>query len=171
MDEDSFYDAHDHFNPAQSAKPEKWLKDFEDKCLKKLANAKLVPKQAVKIAILDTGIDSAHTCFAGKIGKTKSIRDVVEFECGKLLSQAGDDTEGHGTHTTALLSRLAPMAVIYVARVARTTDFIASADVAAVRTCHSSLVLETYTDVCRLFGTLQKPGTSTLSPCLLAFLV
>jgi hypothetical protein len=171
MDEDSFCDAHDDAVPAHSVKPEKWLKDFEDKCLKTLAKLKPAPKQAVKIAILDTGIDSAHTCFTGKIGKTKSIRDVVEFEHGKLLPQAGDDTEGHGTHTTALLSRLAPMAVIYVARVARTTDFIASADVAAVRTCHSSLVPKIYTDLCRLFGTLQKPGTSTLSPCLLAFLV
>jgi hypothetical protein len=171
MDKDSFYDAHDHPDAAQSAKSEKWLKDYEDNCLKKLATAKPAPKQAVKIAILDTGIDSAHPDFAGKIGKTKSVRDVVEFEGGKLLSQAGGDTEGHGTHTTALLSRLAPMALIYVARISRTTDRIASADVAAVRTCYSTLVLQICTDTCRLYGMPQKSGTSTSSPCLSAFRV
>jgi hypothetical protein len=168
MDGASFCDAHHVLDSAQADRSEAWLKTFEKTCLTKLLQASSTSQSAVKIAILDTGIASAHPRFKEKIGPTKPIRDIVEFMDGKLLSKAGDDTEGHGTHTVALLARLAPMALIYVARIGRTTKDIAPTDVAAVRIGYRFLVVQTCTDIYRLFAMHQTPGMWMSLRCLLA---
>jgi hypothetical protein len=133
MDEDSFCDAREVPDSDETKGSEAWLRQIEKICLQPSFGAPPTPKQ-IKIAILDTGIDPTHARFAGRIGPTKFIREVVEFKDGKMMSEAGDDTAGHGTHTAALLARLAPISLIYVARVSSSAKHVDSANVAAVRT-------------------------------------
>jgi subtilisin family serine protease len=157
MADESFYDAQEDYNSENARKSEKWLEEIENTCLKPLLKGTQLQQQ-VKIAILDTGIDRTHSSFTGKIGPTKPIRDVVEFKDGKLSSCAGIDTAGHGTHTTALLARLAPMALIYVAQVSRTTNGMSAANVAAVCICHRHCaigLLLTFTGYSTCYGLLE----------------
>lgn len=68
--------------------------------------------QRIKIAILDTGIDGRNVAFAEPMS-----RGLIKVE--DFVDRGGDglDVHGHGTHCAALLCRIAPEAMIYVARV------------------------------------------------------
>jgi len=68
----------------------------------------------VRIAILDSGVDSTHPEMIaamqdGTIAKYKGFPDSLHPIC---------DLKGHGTHGTSVLIKTAPTATIYVARVA-----------------------------------------------------
>ena len=168
MDENSFCDASEAPDSDETKRSEDWLRQIEKIFLQPSFRAPPTPKQ-IKIAILDTGIDPTHTRFAGRIGPAKFIREVVEFKDGKPISKAGDDTAGHGTHTAALLARLAPISLIYVARVSNSARHVDSANVAAVRTHRIFSKLQNPANRCRLFNTPLSNGMSTLSQCPLAF--
>jgi subtilisin family serine protease len=66
----------------------------------------------VKIAILDTGLDLTHPDMAdeSKDGRLQYY-DFVDN------SATIKDLDGHGTHCTSILAKLAPNAEIFVARV------------------------------------------------------
>lgn len=75
--------------------------------------------QGVKIAVVDTGIDSTHPDFAGRIVATKSF-----------VSNSAEDDNGHGTHVASIVAGsgaksngkytgVAPEASLYVAKVLR----------------------------------------------------
>jgi len=138
----SFFDTQDG-DKGEAGKAEEWLKDLERRCHKllnegeqRLNGDETIP---LKIAILDTGIDSKHEHFRGKIGKNKPFRAIQEF-CGGGIHPTntfphGKDELPHGTHVAALLNRVAPTAWIYIARVGFGLDAIKTDDVSAVCTC------------------------------------
>ena len=84
----------------------------------------------VRIAILDTGIDGTHPEFCRKSGvdRIMGYRSWVDpvadiSEAGGLsasqMRKSCKDVDGHGTHATALLLQVDPLAEIYVARLAK----------------------------------------------------
>ncbi len=78
----------------------------------------------LKIAILDTGYDGdAPSLYIP--GHSQRIRGWRDFVSGSLTPV---DSDGHGTHLTTLLLRMAPSAEIYVARVADNSHGLASAE-------------------------------------------
>lgn len=73
----------------------------------------------IKVAVVDTGIDSTHPDFAGRIMATKSF-----------VSDSAQDDNGHGTHVASIVAGsgaksngkyvgVAPEASLYVAKVLR----------------------------------------------------
>jgi subtilisin family serine protease len=72
------------------------------------------PLPAVKIAVLDTGIDSKHPFINGAM-KTRRIKAAKSFV---NTNSSTEDTFGHGTHVAKLLLDVAPEAELYVAKVA-----------------------------------------------------
>lgn len=70
--------------------------------------------QRVKIAVLDTGVDSTHNSIkAAKKGKRITI--LQSYVDGDSSSE---DSCGHGTHVATLLLKVAPEAHLYIAKVA-----------------------------------------------------
>lgn len=74
-------------------------------------------KSRVRIAILDTGIDTTDEAIQGFEERIKGRRSWADnIEVGDENVQ---DRFGHGTHATALLCTMAPEADIYIGRVAQ----------------------------------------------------
>ena len=96
-----------------------WLKQFS-RTQSLLAQGRKPHGRKVKIAILDTGIDLGHPDF-GKLDPDHPEYGVPRKRVKRWKSFAnneGDkDVSGHGTHSAALLLKLAPKANLYVARV------------------------------------------------------
>ncbi|KAL6822099.1 hypothetical protein J3E69DRAFT_382661 [Trichoderma sp. SZMC 28015] len=69
----------------------------------------------IKIAVLDTGYDCESAFFHPRIRQRhlKGWKDLVASSKDPL------DENGHGTHTVSLIMKVAPLADIYVARVAK----------------------------------------------------
>ncbi|KAF7531527.1 hypothetical protein G7054_g8803 [Neopestalotiopsis clavispora] len=72
----------------------------------------------VRVAILDTGYDD-HAAFFKAGPRKKRIKEWQDF-AGKIASPVDED--GHGTHKTALVMKLAPEADIYVARITKNNE-------------------------------------------------
>jgi subtilisin family serine protease len=83
---------------------------------------------AVRIAILDTGVDGSHP---GIYPHWKQVRNIRSWVGNKVQTVYGDgdmsekqirkvrqDESGHGTHTTGLVLKVAPNADIFIARIA-----------------------------------------------------
>ena len=72
----------------------------------------------VKIAVLDTGLHQKSSEVSGFLCKEMStehssaVAEAVSFEGG-----VAEDTDGHGTHTTSLLMKIAPSSDLYIAKV------------------------------------------------------
>ncbi|KAK4202406.1 peptidase S8/S53 domain-containing protein [Triangularia verruculosa] len=74
------------------------------------------PAQRIKVAILDTGLDPA-------IPAIEAHKKCIQRKKGWPLTDKGEemvpaDTDGHGTHVTGLLLRMAPDCDVYVAKIA-----------------------------------------------------
>ena len=69
----------------------------------------------IRIAIIDSGVDTAHPRIRGAIksGRIKVCRNFLSFD-----HEDYDDEFGHGTWVALLLLQVAPEAEIYVAKVA-----------------------------------------------------
>ena len=67
----------------------------------------------MKIAVLDSGIDSKHPFIKAALA-TKRIQVARSFVNN---SNSSEDSFGHGTHVTNLLLEVAPDAELYVAKV------------------------------------------------------
>lgn len=82
----------------------------------------------VKIAVLDTGVDSKVPFIKGamKINRIKGLRSFVKGD------ESTEDGFGHGTHVTALLLNVAPDAQIYVAKVAQDENIPSDHNIAEV---------------------------------------
>ena len=76
----------------------------------------------VKVAILDTGLDAKlqEPFLLASKDRLKSFKNFAgDREDIKTPKDSTDDDFGHGTHATKLLLLTAPIAEIYVARVAK----------------------------------------------------
>lgn len=75
----------------------------------------------VKVAILDSGIDTQHTDIDALSDRIKSIRSWVDGKAG-VEDWSGGDVSGHGTHVSGIILDLAPDVDIYVARITKTRE-------------------------------------------------
>jgi hypothetical protein len=103
--------------------------EAEDNGTQPLSRAKCKSHSQVKIAILDTGLDLPE---ASRWNNTDRIiykswlsrdEDGVKLEEYNSDCDDGDyDEDGHGTHAGALILKVAPNAILYVARVFRSKN-------------------------------------------------
>ena len=70
--------------------------------------------RAVKVAILDTGINEQYPEL-----QTNQIKDKWSFH--PSLKRGHEDLDGHGSHAAAVLLRVAPQCELYIARVFKDT--------------------------------------------------
>lgn len=81
----------------------------------------------VRIAVLDTGVDSKHPFIKGAMKyRIKERRNFVKGD------DSNEDDYGHGTHVAALLLRVAPDAQIFVAKVAKDVNILSDHNIAEV---------------------------------------
>ncbi|KAL7789840.1 hypothetical protein V8C37DRAFT_385885 [Trichoderma ceciliae] len=97
----------------------------------------------IRIAVLDTGYDDEAAFFQirSRRQRLKGWRDLV------MGSQDPVDENGHGTHTVSLIMKVAPLADIFVARIAKDTsglsgsvEHINNAIVWAVNDCEADII-------------------------------
>ncbi|KAH7388945.1 peptidase S8/S53 domain-containing protein [Cadophora sp. MPI-SDFR-AT-0126] len=74
----------------------------------------------VKIAVLDTGIDTTENCIKGAV-KQQRVKVVKSFVAGDT---SADDDFGHGTHVASLLLKVAPRAKVFVLKIAKTDEIL-----------------------------------------------
>jgi hypothetical protein len=73
----------------------------------------LEKKEAIKVAVLDTGVDEREIHFKAVRGQRgTSIRGVISF-----IGDSPHDTDGHGTRVAALVVKMAPHVDLYIAKV------------------------------------------------------
>jgi subtilisin family serine protease len=90
---------------------------------------------AVKIAILDTGIDKKHSFIRGAL-RSRSIVAAKSFVKG---DDSVNDAFGHGTYVASLLLKVAIDAKLYVARIATGEDIPEDHNIGQVRSVTLSL--------------------------------
>jgi hypothetical protein len=83
----------------------------------------------VKIALLDTGIETRHPFVKGAT-KAKRIKEIRNFVDG---NNSVGDVYGRGTYSAALILQVAPEAHLYVARIAVSPEIPRDHRVADVR--------------------------------------
>ncbi|ETS76363.1 hypothetical protein PFICI_11750 [Pestalotiopsis fici W106-1] len=79
--------------------------------------------RSVRVAVLDTGCDTCAAFFQ----PFESARQIAKWRDFAGESSEPVDEEGHGTHCTSLVMKMAPEAEIYLARIAKRRDDIADA--------------------------------------------
>ncbi|RDL37538.1 uncharacterized protein BP5553_04971 [Venustampulla echinocandica] len=94
--------------------PRDWFQEMEsfEKCVDASRKEPDELSPRVKVALLDTGVDLSHPYIArefqdGRIKCYDFVQDTNTIE----------DIDGHGTHCSSILAKLAPNAEIYVGRV------------------------------------------------------
>lgn len=123
----------------------------------------------VKVAILDTGIDTGHHLIQARKERIKDVRTWVGGLGGKEDRRAGDSS-GHGTHIANLLLDMAPDTDIYIARIAKFNP-IEPSEIAKVRSRSPSVLAGiVVTNVSRPSIMQQTFGRSTSFRCPLASL-
>lgn len=106
---------------------DRWLQEYRNRTGKLFARGIPDGTQRVKIAVLDTGIDSTHPsiketwrrCSLRKDGSPLLDRGYVDFHFDSRDEMVPEDTHGHGTHVAGIILDLAPDAELHVARVFR----------------------------------------------------
>jgi hypothetical protein len=71
----------------------------------------------VRIAILDTGVDATHPDVRDAFDRKQILGFFPDSSGSESVLDPHNDEDGHGTHGTSVLIRVAPAATIYVARV------------------------------------------------------
>lgn len=79
-------------------------------------------QKPVRVAILDTGVDSRHP----QIQKALDDKIIREARGFPVSFKPLRDGHGHGTHAASVLMRTAPHAVLYIARIADNEGNIAT---------------------------------------------
>ncbi|KAF7543160.1 hypothetical protein G7Z17_g10966 [Cylindrodendrum hubeiense] len=94
--------------------------------------ASFTSARAPRVAILDTGFDDEAIFFngPGRRGKIKGWRDWAGDE------ESPVDENGHGSHTMALVMKVAPNAMIYAARIAKNRGSLKNATQSIVEAIH-----------------------------------
>lgn len=87
--------------------------------ISRYVNPVLDPVEPVRIAILDSGLDTTNPFLIEDQQRANpQIKEALSFVHGTQPHEIRDEI-GHGTHALGLLLKVAPCAEIYVARVAR----------------------------------------------------
>jgi len=114
------------FQTGWHARPADWLND-----LKKVsgATARIQRKgvslpRPVRVAILDTGVDLSRPFFQEGVRRA-NIKGLADFLPDSKSAETAADTFGHGSLMAQLLMEVAPMAEVYIARVAKDTNSLA----------------------------------------------
>lgn len=74
----------------------------------------------VRVAILDTGIDSSHPFMSVGIGNRRRLKYCKYKDFTKANTSEGEtpvDTNGHGTHIAGIILQMSPYVDLYIARV------------------------------------------------------
>jgi len=87
-------------------------------------------RQKVKIAVLDTGIDTKHPFIKGAISAGRIAKTYRSFVTG---DSSIEDSAGHGTHVTSLILDVAPNSEVHVARIAQEMEIPYTHCIADVR--------------------------------------
>ncbi|RSL71845.1 hypothetical protein CEP54_001050 [Fusarium duplospermum] len=97
-----------------------WIKKFQHANQYLASLNKGARSKPVKIAILDTGLDTDDPYFSGAgIDRVDDWKDLWHDCLGESATPVDDDKGRHGTALACLLLQLAPEATIYVLRVAK----------------------------------------------------
>ncbi|GIW36515.1 MAG: hypothetical protein KatS3mg073_0660 [Meiothermus sp.] len=72
--------------------------------------------EGVKVAVVDTGIDTAHQGFVGRLAPSSEWRDFIEND-NNPMEPSGGSAYGHGTAAAGLVLQVAPKATILPIRV------------------------------------------------------
>jgi subtilisin family serine protease len=85
-------------------------------------------EDAVKIAVLDTGIDLNHPTIKGAVNmrRIKTSKSFVKDD------KTPQDENGHGTHVASLILKVAPESELYVGKIARNENIPSDHDIAWV---------------------------------------
>lgn len=84
-----------------------------------LERRSLSDDEKVRVAMLDTGIDASHPAFLGRVFDENNCHDWTNSNGSTM------DIVGHGTHSAALVLKVAPNASLYIAKVFDSTIGIA----------------------------------------------
>jgi subtilisin family serine protease len=93
---------------SESAK--QWFTDLSSDAHRVIGNRPITRRS--RIAILDSGIDCSHPCFQDAIDEGRVV--TKSFVQGLSDDQ---DSDGHGTHTAYLASKVSPNSKLFIARV------------------------------------------------------
>jgi len=99
---------------AESA--DKWFETLESVVHSEISKNR--KDKQVRIAILDTGVDTTHPEIQNAIARKQIVGFFPNSYDSESTLDPRADENGHGTHGTSVLIRTAPNANIYVARVA-----------------------------------------------------
>ncbi|WP_297859295.1 S8 family serine peptidase [Meiothermus sp.] len=72
--------------------------------------------EGVKVAVVDTGVDTAHPGFVGRLAPSSEWRDFIEND-NNPMEPTGGSAYGHGTAVAGLILQVAPKATILPIRV------------------------------------------------------
>ncbi|KLU86582.1 hypothetical protein MAPG_05594 [Magnaporthiopsis poae ATCC 64411] len=115
------------FQAGQYAKPDDWLHGFKkiSEDIAKIPKRCVSQPRGVRVAVLDTGVNLARQFFQSG-ARCKKIKQTANFvpdsrPVGAAFGAVGHDTFGHGSLMAQLLMEAAPMADVYIARVAENT--------------------------------------------------
>jgi hypothetical protein len=90
-----------------------WFTHYLANFQKEVAEVRNDNQPRIRVAILDSGIDTRHEDFA-------KLRQRGGIACGEGFPKSlkpFEDKNGHGTHCASVLIRTAPQAELYVARI------------------------------------------------------
>jgi subtilisin family serine protease len=71
--------------------------------------------RGVQVAIIDSGIDTAHPDLRGKV--KESVEAIIDSTKASFIESKSGDAAGHGTACAGIISRIAPEAELYSIKV------------------------------------------------------
>jgi len=119
---------------------DEWFKTLES-VVHPVINEHRKGKKSVRIAILDTGVDTTHPQIRAALTKFKGFFPESPDSKPDSESDLFRDYHGHGTHGTSVLLRTAPNAAIYIARVTDKDGSLNYDDIVKVRLFITGLLL------------------------------
>jgi hypothetical protein len=97
-----------------------------------LLSSRAIGKPRVRIAVLDTGLNTQHPEVQEMLEKAKEDGRVIECKSWVLGPPNEGDLDGHGTHCAMVVSYAAPNVDLYVARIFRDCSTIRAEHVSEV---------------------------------------
>lgn len=103
---------------------DQWFDDLERVVYPVINKNRKERQRPVRVALLDTGVDSRHPDFR----KALQLKKISEFQGFPGSLDPLSDQNGHGTHGASVFMHTAPNAVLYIARIADDKGIIAADD-------------------------------------------